>query len=346
MPDSNPHRHAAFTLPVERFKSLELAGHPWRVYDNANFSVHVGDKCNADCPFCIAHLRYLSDGRAYAKPEISDDQQYFLRLAQAIESVRAVNPSVSITGGEPTIHRRLPRILDILAAAQARKRTLTTNGTGLHWPVAGSSDTVLDLLGRYRLEHLNISRAHYNHEQNNRLMGMSAKLLPAAQLSDSIIEARRLGIRVRLSCVLTQEGVHTVADIERYLEWAESLGVDNVIFRQLMAFDADKALPGRIPIFCRENTVELEQVWRQLDADARFECYHRVRGYYYYVEIRKFRGIDVASERADLRQISPELDQFSAANHALTAFEMVLHPNGNLCAGWNENERVMTEDTL
>jgi hypothetical protein len=130
--------------------------------------------------------------------------------------------------------------------------------------------------------------------------------------------------------------------MERYIDWAEELGVDQVIFRQLMEFDHSTA-EGRIPQYCEEQTVQLPPLWEELDKRPGFTLHHTVLGYYYYVEIRLRGSITVASELADLRQIDPQIERFSSRLGTPTAFEMVYHPNGNLCAGWLEDQKIMLE---
>ncbi len=323
----------------------------YKVYHNTNLSIHVTDKCNADCAFCIAHLRYLNDGNVYIKPEIENDDIYFKRLDDVLKNIKSINPSVSITGGEPTVNRKLPRILDVLMSHNVRKRTITTNGSGLHYKIENSHKTVLDKLGEYQLEHLNISRAHYDNQKNAHLMTMNEKLMTNEMLKERVIEAKHYGMKIRFSCALLKDGIKTYDDMMRYIDWSYELGADNIIFRQLMKFNEESVKPGRIPIFCQEQAVDLIPIWENFDKDKQFDFYHQVLGYYYYVEVRKLeswngkplnRKVNVVSEMADLRMINPQLDKYSQILGERAVFEMVFHPNGNLCAGWNENEQVMS----
>lgn len=333
-------RQQVFHPDPATFLNFE-ADQSWSVYHNANLSIHVTDKCNADCAFCIAHLRYLNDGNVYLKPEIEEDQRYYERLEQILMATAHLRPSVSITGGEPSVNRKLPTILNILARHNVRKRTITTNGTGLFHRTSNGS-TVLEALADYQLEHLNISRAHDDTTRNAQIMVMQEHLMPEGRLQEIIQEAHRHGIKARLSCALLKHGISTVDDIMRYTDWAVGLGVDNVIFRQLMQFDEQRVQPGRIPIYCKEQAIALEPIWDFFDQHPAFELYHQVLGYYYYVEVRRYRGINVVSESADLRMINPQLSRYAQEFGKPTAFEMVYHPNGNLCAGWNEHEQVMS----
>jgi molybdenum cofactor biosynthesis enzyme MoaA len=328
--------------PKEKdFKKIYLDDE-WNIYNNVNMSIHVTDKCNADCGFCIAHLRYLNDGLVYLKPEIENEDKYYQRLDEILNLTKKINPSVSITGGEPTVSKKLPTILKILAGHNVRKRTITTNGTGLFLNI-GSGKTVLDALSDYKLEHLNVSRAHFNNKLNADIMVMKEHLMPEGKLEEIIQEAKLRGIKTRLSCALLKNGISSIDDIMRYTEWGLKIGVDNVIFRQLMKFDDKKVKPGRIPNYCKEEEIDLMPIWEFFDSRNDFELYHQVLGYYYYVEVRKYKGINVVSETADLRIINSQLKYFKDKFKKPTAFEMVFHPNGNLCAGWNENEQIMSE---
>lgn len=331
-----------FNPDENKFKNLNVDT-IWGVYNNANMSIHVTDKCNADCGFCIAHLRYLNEGLVYLKPEIKEDEIYYKRLNDILNLTKEINPSVSITGGEPTVNRKLPSILKILSSHNVRKRTITTNGTGLFYKIPNSSETILDALSDYQLEHLNVSRAHFINKKNADIMVMQEHLMPEGKLEEIIQEAKLKGIKTRLSCALLKNGISSYDDIMKYIDWGHKIGADNVIFRQLMQFDFNKVTPGRIPNYCKEEEIDLMPIWNFFDSNKEFELYHQVLGYYYYVEVRKYKGINVVSESADLRIINTQLDKFKEQFKKPIAFEMVFHPNGNLCAGWNEHEQIMSE---
>lgn len=329
-------------LPNEKDFKILSGNEDWKVYHNANMSIHVTDKCNADCGFCIAHLRYLNEGLTYLKPEIDSEEKYYKRLEEILNLTKAISPSVSITGGEPTINKKLPTILKILANHNVRKRTITTNGTGLYHKVSMSSNTILDALADYKLEHLNISRAHYNNKLNADIMVMKEHLMPEGMVEEIIQEAKLKNMKVRLSCALLKNGISSYEDIMKYIEWGVKIGADNVIFRQLMEFDNTKVKPGRIPDYCKNEEIDLMPIWNYFDSIEDFDLYHQVLGYYYYVEVRKYKGINVVSESADLRIINSQLEKYKEKFNQPTAFEMVYHPNGNLCAGWNEHEQIMS----
>src|SRR5262249_45246175 len=150
---------------------------------------------------------------------------------------------------------RLPAILQTLVENGACKRTLTTNGSGLLEMRAGRP--VLDWITTCGVRHLNISRAHPDSERNAVLMQLPGGL-SHSQFREVVSQARAPGTRVRLSCVLLQGAIDSIDGIRRYLDFAASLGVDNVIFRQLMKTDPQRHAGNYVIRFSDVRRVLLE----------------------------------------------------------------------------------------
>lgn len=335
-------QQAVFELPSSRFRPFETEAGQVLVYDNANLSVMITDKCNADCNFCVAHLRYLTDGHQYVKPLLTSDAQYLNALAYNLEKAAPFATSLSLTGGEPSVNKRLPAILEVLQDYPGLRKTMTTNATGLLRPV-GSKSLVETLCQDTKLAYLNISRAHHNFTRNNQLMVMADHLLSEKELARAVAIAKEAGTRVRLSCALLSEGIASLDQMREYLDWAKRIGVDNVVFRQLMSFDTSRVSPGKIPAFCQAQAVSLYPLWDEMSASPDFELYHQVLGYYYYVEVYKYKGMDVVTEMADLRKIDEQIVRFSNKFNKSVVFELVAHPNGTLGGSWREFERILFE---
>lgn len=329
-------RQENFFLEKDRFKSIEIENKIWNIYDNANLSIHLGEACNANCQFCIAHLRYLNESKIYNKPTL-EKEKYLLRLNNILNLLKDISPSVSITGGEPTIFEILPDVIDVLIQNNVRKRTMTTNGSHL----LKNNKNILNKLIDYKLEHLNISRAHYDTNKNKDIMQINENLSDM-ELKEIISECKKNNINVRLSCALLKNGISTIEEIKKYMEWAETIDCHNVIFRQLMNFDYS-ITSGNIPEYCKQQTIQLIPLWEKMDIDKNFELYHSVLGYYYYVEIRKYNNMNVACEMADLNLIDKQIEKYETLYKKPLTFEMVFHPNGNLCGGWIEDQKIMSK---
>ncbi|AKF07021.1 radical SAM protein [Sandaracinus amylolyticus] len=330
-------KSAAFDLATNSTaratRTIELWGQPRTIYANANLSIYSAQQCNARCAFCVEELRPASRGTALdAQKTIEhDDARWLDGLARVLDALEPLDPSVSITGGEPSKDARLPRVLRLLAERGARKRTITTNGSGLFDVREGR--TVLEWITSTGVRHLNISRAHPDDARNAKLMGFSDAPTPR-DLREIVASARAAGTRVRLSCVLVSGAIETLDHIVEYLDFARSLGVDNVVFRQLMKTDPRTTATNHVVLFSDRRRVALEPLLDAISRDARFEVVKQVVGYYYYVEVHRHRGVDVVFEEADLARL--EDTKRDGVIH-----ELVFHPNATLASTWQPWDGVL-----
>lgn len=316
-------------------KPFVFDGKQKSVYDNANLSIFVNESCNANCKFCVDQLRFEGKGKMFVKGRISDDDKYFARLEEVLASLRPLNTSISITGGEPTKSPRLPHILRLISKYNFRKRVITTNGSGLLDFVSGKR--IIDHIVENGFHHLNISKAHYLEDINAAAMQFEHSYFTNRQVAEVVKIAMSGNLRPRLSCLLLKSGIHDVEGMMRYLDFFGAMGVDNIIFRETM--DYDKSAMHNIPKlrYLEENKVLLNSVWNQIDLMPGIcKPVLQVLGYYYYCEVYKYNGIDMVTESANLAAIDPQ--KAKAPN---TVFEMVFHPNGNLNGSWIEDEDVL-----
>lgn len=330
-------KSAAFELSANSTargtRTISLWGATRTIYANANLSIYSAEPCNARCAFCVEELRPAARGTELARQRRTepDDARWAAALDRVLDALAPLDPSVSITGGEPSKDPRLPRVLRTLAARRARKRTLTTNGSGLGDVREGR--TVLEWIAATGVRHLNISRAHPDQARNARLMGF-ADAPDVAALRAIVERAHAAGTRVRLSCVLVQGAVDDVGGMVEYLELARSIGVDNVVFRQLMKTDPRTTAPNHVVLFSDRRRVALEPLLEAISADRRFTFVKQVVGYYYYVEVHRYRDVDVVLEEADLARL--EDTKGDGVIH-----ELVFHPDGTLASTWQPWDGVL-----
>lgn len=307
------------------------------VYDNLNFSIFVDDYCNADCRFCVAQLRYEHISKMYNKVHITDMEKYLARLEEVLKIVRPLNPSVSITGGEPSISPIIVEILKLVDKYNFRKRTITTNGSGLLKTV--DNDALINHLVKYGWNHLNISRAHYDDAMNKEIMRYKCgeEYCGMSELRDIINTLKSTDLHHRLSCLLLKDGIGTLDSLKRYVDTLNNIGVNNYIFRELMDYDKNSVNLEKMR-YCDANKVRLNEIWEEMEQHKEFEPYMNLLGYYYYVEIYHYLGATIASESANLNQQYAEKEK-----HPDTVYEMIFHNNGNLCGSWVEDEEVLDE---
>lgn len=307
---------------------IDFGGGPVPVYNNANLSIYSGQACNARCPFCVEELRPSSRGITLALQKVveRDDARYFAALEKVLDILGPLNPSISVTGGEPSKDPRLPGILLRLAKSGTRKRTVTTNGSGLLDLREGQK--VVDWITETRTSHLNISIAHPDPANNARIMGFREGLWLDG-LANVVRSCQERGTRVRLSCVLLRDAVNSHDGILKYLHFARSLAVDNVIFRQLMRTNPTTHAENYVVKYSDRSRVQLEPLLDEISQDSAFTFQHQVLGYYYYVEIWKYEDMDVVFEEADLAQL-----ELTKKNMPGVVHELVFHPSGSLASTW------------
>lgn len=339
-PSLRERKSAGFDLwhnsTARRVVPLALFGRTVDVYANANLSIYSAQQCNARCPFCVEELRPLSRGGSLLQQKQiePDDDVYFAALDRVMTAVAPLGPTVSITGGEASKDPRLPRLLTALSARDAKKLTLTTNGSGLLDVVDGAR--IVDWIAQSRLAHLNISRAHPDCERNLQLMGYRDGL----SLDDTRRALLAIGPRVRprLSCVLLRRGVADLDGIVAYLQLALRLGVDNVIFRQLMQSDPTTHAAGPVVRFSDAERVRVQPILTRISDDPDWTFVRQIVGYYYYVEVWRWHdSLDVVFEEADLAQ----LERTKQDDHHIV-HELVFHPNATLASTWQPWDGVLS----
>lgn len=321
---------------VEDYELLDFDfdGKKRKVYGNANLSIFTDDYCNADCKFCVAQLRFENKGLMYQKCKIHSDEEYFKRLDYVLNYLKPLNPSVSITGGEPTKSKRLPEILRLIEKYDYRKRTLTTNGSGLLDEMEGKS--VIQHIVDNKFSHLNISKAHYNEDINKEIMRYETGYCSNDMLKTIIAFSKANNLRPRMSCILLKSGISSLDQMIEYMNYYQSIGIDNVIFRELMDYDKDSMTNKEKIDYCVNNKIRLNDIWSVIDKDNRFTPIRNLLGYYYYVEVYKYQGVDMCSEGANLVKLYDEKEK-----HKDMVYEMVFHPNGNLNGSWVDSEDVL-----
>lgn len=311
------------------------------LYKNFNFSIFIDDFCNASCSFCVAELRYETRDLYYNKKKLfsnRDQTEYFARLREVLELVRPFDPSVSVTGGEPTISPRFPEVARLLDEYDFRKRVVTTNGTGFFRRMPGESLTNAELIAKHRFDHVNVSRAAFDEEVNSKLMKYKGRTRTSLDDLERIVSfLRESPASLRLSCVLTESGVNSFSALKEYVKSFSGLGVDNFIFRELMTPSAGD-VNTEIIDWCDGERVALADLWPSFDADPEFTPVTSLLGYYYYVEVWRYLSTTVTTEAADMGQQYEEKDA-----NADVIYETVFHENGNLTASWVDDEDILDE---
>lgn len=348
----------------QQVKDSILAGHPFtdynindyelvpfefetgkrRVYKNFNFSIILDHcYCNYRCPFCVYELRQNNHNMIYDQEHIEDYDKYLTRLEEVLKMIRPLNPSISLTGGEPTLIPIFNDVLKMIDDLGFRKRCITTNGSQL-LKKQNNGNTTLENLMKYHWNHLNISRASANDEINRRIMSPCDSNYCSMNTLKEVIQITNNSeyCKHRISCLLLKESVNSVDKMKEFVDSFVYIGANNFIFRELMDYD-QTAKNTSIMNYSKENKIRLYDLWHDMENEKYREIFHpflTIKGYYYYLELYKLYNdtVTVAGETADLK--IQDMEKNKPGNKDVV-YEMVFHSDGNLCGSW-----IHTEDIL
>lgn len=286
--------------------------------------------------FCIEQVEYRNKkAMLLEKPHISNDKEYIERLNYVLNYIRPLNPSVSITGGEPTLSPRFVSVLKTVKKYDFRKVTINTNGSGLL--------DIVDEIPVYQhiidcgTNHLNISRHHYDDEKIYELMRFEHDVSTTALLKRVIPILHANGVRPRINCVISKDYIDSLEEVVKLLETYIKMGIDNVGFRQMMEYNSAYVKNEEIIDFYSKNLFIVDELWKAMDKDARFTRVKNIRGRYYYIEIWKYKNVDIVTERASSEVKSRKI---GVCEDDLV-YEMIFHPTGTLTKGWYYKKDVL-----
>ncbi len=181
--------------------------------------ISLTDRCQLRCTYCMPEdgLQWLR------KSELLDDDE-IVRLADVFVSLGV--ESIRLTGGEPTLHPRLPAIISRLAALAPRPElSLTTNGVTLARDAGALATSGLDRINVSldTLDRERFRRLTRRDRLDDVLAGLAATA--AAGLSP-----------IKINAVLARE--HNLDEASDLVEWALRSGYQ-LRFIEHMPLDAD-----------------------------------------------------------------------------------------------------------
>ncbi len=174
--------------------------------------------CQAKCHFCFSKSSISVDQKS-----VPLDYNYIEKVLQKAKKEGAIR-AVITGGGEPTMLKNKDLInLINLCSKYYSKTVLITNG----YTISNSEqpDLMINSLVLAGLTTLAISRHHYDSIVNAKLMGIN--------ISFEKIAVSNSNLKLRLICVLQKNGIETVSDVIKYIEWAANLQVEEVCFKEL-----------------------------------------------------------------------------------------------------------------
>jgi hypothetical protein len=288
--------------------------------------------CSARCTFCSETL--VHDESRVLSASLRPRASYAHDLASCLRVLEGLPIGYSLSGLEATDDADwLEAVLDVLQAHGERspveERVLYSNGNGLSPRSTG--ERLIPRLASFALTRVEMSRHAVDEHDNHRIMRFHdhAHVKERAAFEEAVRFVRAGGVRVRFVCVVQKGGVASIDDARRYVAWARTLGVDDVVFRELSrtgtSYRANNALrlvdEARVPISTFLDALEARPVGGK-------------HGYYYENVRCDFNGTLVTFEWSDYVGMK-------ARHRSGVVHKLVFHANGNLCADWDPEREVL-----
>jgi len=191
---------------------------------NPQFDIMVTTVCNARCPFCVQEATF--------KPTQAAEEAFLTALrTHFAEFRRQGGRRVVITGGEPLLFpQTVLRVLGILAEFRDLEvKAVYTHGRHLLRRLSADGRTVAEALRDAGLGCVNLSVHHFDNDVNCRIMRLPVE--PTVERMAA--QLRKIGLPFRLDLTLQKDGVASLDDLLRYVEWGFSLGAKDIYVREL-----------------------------------------------------------------------------------------------------------------
>lgn len=347
-------------VPENPQELIELRSGKWKIYNedeietitvNGNtFKIRSGltftpfanpTRCNAHCRFCSEELQRKHQKNLTSKLIINNYDEYFNGLADALKDISSLkNIGLSLSGLEATSEPMwLLRLLNLLNQETDipifNEKVLYTNASGLY----KHPDLVL-ALKETGFDRLEISRCHYDEEKNQKIMYFNRnEPVYKNPAYEEVIQKALKYVFVKNSCILTQIGINSISEVETYLDWAMSLGVKQVVFREMSRLD-NSYIDNKTKLWAENNRVEVEDLLKSIMTNLGEQRKHwdyqfSNAGYYYYNECFQYKNeVQVILE-------SSSYNELLSRNKSDVIQKLVFHSNGNLCGDWNPDSHVI-----
>lgn len=291
-----------------------------------SFTPYIDNSCSARCRFCSERLTKNGMDSYCGEP----CAEYGQRLLYALKLLEGKKVFLSLSGKEPT---ESPDMLKAICggACSAIGAGLTVSDAVMYTNLSGfckNADEIFDALGKIPLSHIEFSRHHYDETINQKIMNFRpGEQIKQNSVLESITKKASSCYPLRAVCVLQGAGVSDIPGIKEYISFVRSLGVKDVVFRELAVF-GDSVDSGITADYIISNRIELWDILPGLEENGFTLCGIR-QGYYYFSFNYSFGDMSVSFEMSDYEEM--ERQHSGSRLHKL-----ILYPDGRICRSWNK----------
>lgn len=296
--------------------------------------------CSARCVFCSETLIFKDATRLSAS--LRPGSSYFAGLERSLNEMSGLRVGISLSGLESTDDPAwLLETLALLSKFQlnspVEEKVLYTNTSGLAERTHGK--LLLPALEKFGLTRAEVSRHHYDSKANNQIMrfrdpnGVAQK-----EMFEATVRSIHQRLHVRLVCIVQQNGIASASDVTKYLEWADQLGVNDVVFREFSRTHDLYQLNATLKTI-QTNRVDIEDLMRAaFEESDDFVALELVNGYYYSNLKCKWRDkVTVTFETSDY-ELMKQLHKSDVI------YKLIYHANGNLTADWDPDSCILLKN--
>lgn len=298
-----------------------------------SFTPYIDNSCSAACRFCSERL--TKNGVDSRCGEVCAD--YEQKLTSVLSRLGERQIFLSISGKEPT--ESPGQLYSVCRAVKAAKEMgLQLSEAVVYSNLSGFckyGDVLSEALSSLPLTRIEFSRHHFDEETNQSIMLFKngeeiKKNSVLADITDTLGKAFPL----RMVCVLQKTGIADCGGVTEYLDFARSLGVSDVVFRELAIFGSSVD-SGATADYIIDNRIELSDLLPKLGEG--FRLISITKGYYYFSFIYSFRDMRVCFEMSDYEEM--ERQHTGSIVHKL-----IFYPDGRLCRSWNKKGVMEDKD--
>lgn len=292
--------------------------------------------CSAHCTFCSETLIHKNSRLLSAS--LRPSSTYFLGLKQALQELKSLPMSLSLSGLEATDHFSwFSQTLDCFQEYETNYRPLEekilySNGAGF------AKEEKIPLFAKTKLFHftrIELSRHHFEQKKNNIIMRFSQRQpIRVQNVFEHVVSELQQNTPIRLVCILQKSGICTLEGILDYLTWAKKLGISDVVFRELSRI-GDEYQENRTFQTIQQERVSLESILEKIWENTKeFVPVFVTAGYYFWNICFLWNNLNVTFETSDYQ----EMKWCHSSN---VIYKLIYHANGNLCGDWDPEKKIL-----
>jgi len=200
-------------IPI-RTHYCNIFGKENREVDEPYVNLYVRSKfCNAKCKFCT----FAEDASNY-------NEKKFIEVLKEITSKIKIK-KIALTGGEPTLYWEKFKSAANLSREYSPESMLTMNTDGFRLKQL-FEDPISKMF-----TNIHISRHHYDDVRNSEIFDTETPTAEELKWAQSTTENKS---QIQLSCNLIKNYIDNKEEMYKYMEWVNSLEINNIGFVSLM----------------------------------------------------------------------------------------------------------------